>query len=78
MKYLLRTIKRQSSKNKVLPISIYSSSQGTLIKRGSFENAFYLEKIENEFKSSFSSENEKSVLLLKAEVLKATGKPYNR
>ena len=68
--------KKAIKQNKVLPISRYIRVASTLIKRGSFEECFfYLEKIENEFKSSFSSENEKSVLLLKAEVLKATGKP---
>ena len=68
--------KKAIKQNKVLPISRYIRVASTLIKRGSYEECFfYLEKIENEFKSSFSSENEKSVLLLKAEVLKATGKP---
>ena len=57
--------KKAIKQNKVLPISRYIRGSGTLIKRGSFENAFYLEKIENEFKSSFSSENEKSVLTSK-------------
>ena len=67
--------KKAIKQNKVLPISRYIRVASTLIKEDLLRNAFYLEKIENEFKSSFSSENEKSVLLLKAEVLKATGKP---
>ena len=46
-----------------------------LIDRGSYEDCFrYLKKIENIFSTSFNHEEEKAVLLLKSQVLLATGK----
>jgi len=46
-----------------------------LIQRGSYEDGFsYLRQIEQTFGASFSAVEKKEVLLLQAEVLKATGK----
>jgi tetratricopeptide (TPR) repeat protein len=62
-------------KKEKLSLSRYVRVARILIRRGSFEDGFaYLEKIDRAFGSSYSNEERKEVLLLQAEVLKATGK----
>ncbi len=58
-----------------ISISRYIRIASTLINRRSYEECFlYLDKIEKNFQSSISPTDEKGLLLLKAEVLQATGK----
>ena len=58
-----------------LPISKYIRIASILIGRGSYEDCFsYLGKIDKKFSSSYSVQNEKELLILKAEVLLASGK----
>jgi tetratricopeptide (TPR) repeat protein len=58
-----------------LSVSKYIRVASILIDRGSYEDCFrYLKKIENIFSTSFNHEEEKAVLLLKSQVLLATGK----
>ena len=58
-----------------LSLSQYVRVARILIQRGSYEDGFaYLRKIEQAFGKTFSTEDRKEVLLLQAEVLKATGK----
>ena len=71
---LLRYEEALDNKEK-LSLSQYVRVARILIQRGSYEQGFaYLRKIEQIFGQSFSAENRKEVLLLQAEVLKATGK----
>lgn len=58
-----------------LSVSKYIRVASILIDRGSYEDCFrYLKKIENIFNTAFNNEEEKAVLLLKSQVLLATGK----
>ncbi|MDA8774986.1 tetratricopeptide repeat protein [Opitutales bacterium] len=72
----LKNYERAIADNEKLPIQKYVRVASILMNRGSYSDCFsYLEKIEATFGQSYSPQNEKDVLLLKAEVLKATGKP---
>ena len=63
------------AKKEKLSLSQYIRVARILIERGSYEDGFsYLRKIEQVFGGSFSAMEKKEVLLLQAEVLKATGK----
>jgi tetratricopeptide (TPR) repeat protein len=58
-----------------LSIHRYVRVASILMNRGSYQDCFsYLEKIQQIFGSNYNAQDEKDVLLLKAEVLKATGK----
>jgi len=58
-----------------LSIHRYVRVASILMNRGSYQDCFlYLEKIQQIFGSNYNAQDEKEVLLLKAEVLKATGK----
>tara|TARA_B100001057_G_scaffold38008_1_gene34278 strand:- start:2600 stop:3967 length:1368 start_codon:yes stop_codon:yes gene_type:complete len=63
------------AKKEKLSLSQYVRVARILIERGSYEDGFsYLREIEQFFGGSFSAMEKKEVLLLQAEVLKATGK----
>jgi tetratricopeptide (TPR) repeat protein len=71
----LKNYERAILNEKRLPIQKYIRIAITLMNRGSYTDCFaYLDKIESFFGKSFSIRTEKEVLLLKAEVLRATGK----
>jgi tetratricopeptide (TPR) repeat protein len=71
----LANYERAISSNEKLPVQKYVRVASILMQRGSYLDCFsYLDKIESIFGKSYSPQNEKDVLLLKAEVLKATGK----
>ena len=71
----LQNYERAIQKNEKLSVQRYIRVASILIGRGSYQDCFsYLDKIENSFGSKYSTEDEKEVLLLKAEILKATGK----
>ena len=70
-KLSLTNYERALTSDQKLPIQKYVRVASILMKRGSYLDCFsYLDKIESTFGKSFSTENEKDVLLLKAEVLK--------
>ncbi len=72
----LKNYERALLNEKKLSTQKYVRIASTLINRGSYSDCFsYLDKIESTFGNSFSVQVEKDILLLKAEVLKATGKP---
>ncbi len=71
----LTNYERAILNNEKLPIQKYVRVASILMQRGSYIDCFsYLDKIDSIFGKSYSPQNEKDVLLLKAEVLKATGK----
>jgi len=71
----LQNYERAIQRKEKLSVRRYIRVASILIGRGSYQDCFsYLDKIENTFGSNYSTEDEKEVLLLKAEILKATGK----
>jgi tetratricopeptide (TPR) repeat protein len=71
----LQNYERAIQRKEKLSVQRYIRVASILIGRGSYQDCFsYLDKIENSFGSKYSTEDEKEVLLLKAEILKATGK----
>lgn len=71
----LQNYERAIERKEKLSIRRYIRVASILIGRESYQDCFsYLDKIENTFGSNYSIEDEKEVLLLKAEILKATGK----
>ena len=71
----LLTYEQAIAQREKLSLSRYVRVARILIGRGSYADGFsYLRKIDEVFGQSYSSEDRKDVLLLKAEVLLATGK----
>ena len=71
----LQNYERAIQRKEKLSVQRYIRVASILSGRGSYQDCFsYLDKIENSFGSKYSTEDEKEVLLLKAEILKATGK----
>jgi len=71
----LKNYERAIEGDEKLSISRYIRVASILISRGSFQDCFsYLEKIEKNFGPQYLKDDEKQVLLLKSEVLLATGR----
>jgi tetratricopeptide (TPR) repeat protein len=71
----LQNYERAIEGDEKLSISRYIRVASILISRGSFQDCFsYLEKIEKNFGPQYFKDDEKQLLLLKSEVLLATGR----